>query len=119
MQVVLQGSLRHFPAAELLTFLCSRGKSGTLDVQEGTRRARILFQDDKILHAESISSPGQEAVEVVVDVFQWMDGTFTLVDVAYIPETVAPAVIDLTAILEEVRRRAEAAKSFPDGTFFK
>ena len=119
MQVVLQGSLRHFPAAELLTFLCSRGQSGTLDVQDDTRRARILFQDEKILHAESISTPGQEAFEVVVDVFHWIDGTFSLSDVAYVPENVAPAVIDLTAILEEVRRRAEAASSFPDGTFFK
>jgi hypothetical protein len=119
MHVVLQGSLRHFTAAELLTFLCGRGQSGTLDVQEGTRRSRILFQDDKILHAESISTPGQEAVEVVLDVFRWMDGTFSLVDGACLPETIAPAVIDLTAILEQARRRAEAEKSFPDGTFFK
>lgn len=119
MQVVLQGSLRHFPAAELLTFLCSRGQSGTLEVQDGTRRARILFQDEKILHAESASSPGQEALEVVAGVFQWMDGTFSLLDSASVPENVAPAVLDLTAILEEVRRRAEAAKSYPDGTFFK
>lgn len=117
MQVVLQGSLRHFPAAELLTFLCSRGQSGTLDVQQGERRARIIYQDDRILHAESAEF--REAIEVVLDVFQWMDGVFALVDAAYVPENIAPAVLDLTVVLEEARRRAEAASSFPDGTFFR
>ena len=33
MQAVLQGSLRHFHAAELLSFLCHRGQSGTLDLE--------------------------------------------------------------------------------------
>jgi hypothetical protein len=122
MQVVLQGSLRNFPAAELLTFLCSRGQSGTLEVhqgevQAGGRRARILYQDDKILYADS--DEARETLEVVLDVFQWMDGAFALVDAAFVPENVAPAVIDLTTILEEARRRAEAASSFPDGTFFR
>jgi hypothetical protein len=119
MQVVLQGSLRQFPAAELLTFLCSRGQSGTLDVKDEGRRARILYQDDKILHAESLSAPGREAMEVVLDVFQWIDGAFALLDVAYVPENVAPLVLPLTTILEEARRRAEEAKSFSDGTFFR
>jgi hypothetical protein len=117
MQVVLQGSLRHFPAAELLTFLCSRGQSGTLDVRNGELRARILYQDDKILHAES--APGRDTLESVLDVFQWLDGAFALADVAQMPENVAPAVLDLSTILEEARRRAEAASSFSDGTFFR
>lgn len=117
MQVVLQGSLRHFPAAELLTFLCSRGQSGTLEVQHGESRARVLYQDDKILYAES--SKGGDSFESVLDVFQWMDGSFALVDTAFVPENVAPAVLDLAVILEEARRRAEAASSFSDGTFFR
>ncbi len=117
MQVVLQGSLRHFPAAELLTFLCSRGQSGTLEVQQGESRARILYQDDKILYAES--SKGADTFESVLDVFQWMDGSFALADAAFVPENVAPAVLDLAVILEEARRRAEAASSFSDGTFFR
>jgi len=117
MQVVLQGSLRHFPASELLAFLCSRGQSGTLDVQDGERRARILFQDDKILHAQSTC--GGDTLESVLDVFKWMDGVFAMADGAYVPEHVAPAVIELAAILEEARRRAEAESSFSDGTFFR
>jgi FHA domain-containing protein/uncharacterized protein DUF4388 len=117
MQVVLQGSLRHFPIAELLTFLCSRGQSGTLEVQNGEGRARILYQEDKILYAES--SAGGDTFESVLDVFRWMDGVFALADTVYVPENVAPAVLELTQILEEARRRAEAASSFPDGTFFR
>jgi hypothetical protein len=116
MQVVLQGSLRHFPASELLAFLCSRGQSGTLEVQDGERRARILFQDDKILYAQST---GGDTLESVLDVFKWMDGVFAVADGAYVPENVAPAVIDLTVIVEEARRRAAAESSFPDGTFFR
>ncbi|HKR63992.1 MAG TPA: FHA domain-containing protein [Thermoanaerobaculia bacterium] len=117
MQVVLQGSLRHFPAADLLTFLCSRGQSGTLELQNGERRARILYQDDKILHADA---PGaRDAMEAVLEVFHWIDGIFALADAAVVPDNVAPAVLDLTSILEEARRRAEAASSFPDGTFFR
>lgn len=117
MQVVLQGSVRHFPVAELLTFLCSRSQSGTLDLEEGERRVRVLYQDDRILHAES--SRGGDAQEAVLEAFEWMTGSFILYDEARVPETVAPVVLELVAILEEARRRAEAASSYPDATFFR
>ncbi len=117
MQVILQGSLRHFPVAELLTFLCNRGQSGTLDLESAGRKSRILFHEERILWAES--SRGGQTLDVVIDAFDWMEGTFTLIDTAVVPETVAPAVIELKTILDEARKRAEAASSFPDGTFFR
>jgi len=117
MQVVLQGSLRHFPVAELLAFLCSRGQSGTLDLESGDRGARILFYEEKILWAESKS--GGETIDVVIDAFEWTEGSFTLSDTAVVPENVAPAVLDLKAVVEEAAKRAEAKSSYPDATFFR
>lgn len=117
MQVVLQGSLRHFAAAELLTFLCSRGRSGTLDAESTGRKARILFENDRIVWAES--SRGGDAAEAVLELFEWAAGTFTLLDSAVLPDGAQPLALALPALLEEARRRAERGGGYSDATMFR
>ena len=114
MQVILQGSLRHFPPADLLLFLAGRGQTGTLDFETTGRRTRIFFEGEKILWAES--ARGADVRDVVLDTFDWTAGSFTLLDSAVLPENVGAVALDLGALIEESRRRAS---SFADSTVFR
>jgi hypothetical protein len=117
MQVVLQGSLRHFTAAELLGFLCSRGRSGTLDLETTGLRTRVFFEQDRIVWAEG-TKDGAPA-EAVLDALQWTSGSFTLLDSAAVPEHVTRLSLQLSALLEEAKRRADAAAMYADATVFR
>jgi hypothetical protein len=117
MQVVLQGSLRHFTAAELLGFLCSRGQSGTLDLETTGLRTRIVLENDRIVWAEG-TKEGPPA-EAVLEALQWTAGSFTLLDAAAVPENVTRVSLQLPALLNEAKRRAEAAALYTDATLFR
>jgi hypothetical protein len=117
MQVVLQGSLRHFTAAELLGFLCSRGRSGTLDLETPGLRTRVFFEHDRIVWAEGTKEG--EPAEAVLDALQWTSGSFTLLDSTAVPENVTRVSIELSALLEETKRRADAAAMYADATTFR
>src|SRR5689334_8428711 len=47
-QTILQGSLRAFPPDELLDLLGVHGHSGTLELEQGGKRSRVVFRDGKI-----------------------------------------------------------------------
>ncbi|MEO8381179.1 MAG: FHA domain-containing protein [Acidobacteriota bacterium] len=117
MQVILQGSLRHFPAAELLGFLCHPGRKGTLDLEVSGRRTRILFENETILGAQSKTAG--EGVDAVLDALEWTDGTFTLLDAAVLPDGAKPLALTVPALHQEAKRRAEEkAAGYPDATYF-
>src|SRR5215203_2843691 len=101
MQVVLQGSLRHFGAAELLSFLCARGESGTLDLAGSARKARVLFVNDLIVWAET--TRGGDPTEAVLELLDWHAGTFTLLDSVVMPDKVTPLALELPTLLEEAK----------------
>ena len=117
MQVVLQGSLRHFGAAELLAFLCGRGESGTLNLETEGRRARIFFVGDLIVWAEA--GRGGDAKEAVLELLSWHAGNFTLIDSVAVPDNVTPLALAVPALLEEAKKRAESAGVYPDATIFR
>jgi len=117
MQVILQGSLRSFPLAELLPFVCRRTESGTLDVEADGRRTRILFTREKVIWAESSVLGGPS--EAVLEALGWTDGSFALVDAAVVPEDAAPVALEVQGLLDEAKRRAEAAAGYADGTVFR
>ncbi|HEX6642519.1 MAG TPA: FHA domain-containing protein [Thermoanaerobaculia bacterium] len=117
MQVVLQGSLRHFGAAELLSFLCGRGESGTLNLEAGDRRARVLFLGDLIVWAES--SERTDPKDAVLELFDWHSGTFTVVDSVVVPDNVTPLGLDVKSLIEEAKRLAETSGVYPDATLFR
>ena len=117
MQVVLQGSLRHFPAAELLTFLCHHGRTGTLDLEASGRKTRIVFEADTVVRAES--NRFEDPSEAVLDAFEWMAGTFTVLDSAVVPENAKRESLALQVLVDAARKRAEASSLYPDGTLFR
>jgi pSer/pThr/pTyr-binding forkhead associated (FHA) protein len=114
MQVILQGSLRHFPAAELLSFLCSRNQSGTLDLDHAGRRTRVFFENDKIVWAES--NKVADATGAVIDLFTWDGGSFTLLDSFALPDNAQRLDLTLPQIHEEAAKRAER---YGDDTLFR
>jgi hypothetical protein len=117
MQVILQGNLRHFAPAELLSFLCSRDPGGTLDLESSGKRARIYFKDRRILWAEA--SDGAEAADAVILTFDWTVGSFTLLDSDALPENAPALALEPSWLMEEAKRRAEEAQLFPAATAFK
>ncbi len=115
MQVVLQGSLRHFGAAELLSFLCGRGRSGTLDCESAGRKTRLFFENDRIVWAEG---PRNDPAEAVLELFDWTAGNFTLLDSVVLPDGVTRVAIEVPSLIEEAKRRAESAGVYPDDALF-
>jgi hypothetical protein len=114
MQVILQGSLRHFPAAELLTFLCSRKQSGTLDLDNAGRRARVFFEHEHLVWAES--NKVQDATEALLDLLEWPAGNFTLLDSFALPENAQRLALTVPQLLEQAQQRAGA---YRDDTLFR
>jgi len=115
MQVILQGSLKHFSPSELLTFLCSRDQSGALDLEATGKRTRIFFAGDKVVWAES--SRGADVTDAVLDAFEWTAGTFTLLEEAALPDNARPVELDPAELIEEAKRRATTATYRNTATF--
>ena len=105
MQVVLQGSLGHFPPTELLTFLSAREREGTLDIESGGKRIRLVFVNDRLVSAES--SSGQEGAPAVFEAFDCAEGTFTLLDEASAAGDMPSLSLEIPALVAEAQRRAE------------
>jgi pSer/pThr/pTyr-binding forkhead associated (FHA) protein len=113
MRVVLQGSLQHFGARELLVFLAG-AHSGTFDAESGGQRLRLVLRDGQVVWAEG----NGDAAGVVARLLGWSDGTFTFLDEVALPDGVAPLAHELAAIIAEgEERNAEARRVsalFPD-----
>jgi hypothetical protein len=106
MPVVLQGSLQHFAARELLEFLAT-AHSGTFDAESGGERVRLALRDGKVVGAEGSG----DAAGVITKVLGWRDGTFSFLDEVVLSEGDAQELKSLIAAAEEARRVADL---FPD-----
>ena len=96
MRVVLQGSLQHFAARELLAFIAA-SHSGTFDAESGGARVRLALRDGKVVGAEGNGDP----VGVMARLLGWSDGTFSFFDEIALPEGEAHELAALTAAAEE------------------
>src|SRR5215213_4636443 len=117
MQVILSGSLRHFPPGELLSFLAARRMSGTLDFETSGKRARLYLEGDRVLWAES--ARGGDAADAVLEALEWTAGTFTLLDSAALPDGVKPVSLEIAPLIAEAKKRADAAAVYKDGATFR
>lgn len=115
MRVVLQGSLQHFAAKELLLFLGS-AHSGTFDAESGGERLRLAMRDGHVVFAEG----NGDAVGVMAKLLGWSDGTFTLLDEVMLPEGATSQSHELAAIIAEGEGRNAVASLYPnDGIKFR
>src|SRR5258708_35723096 len=100
MRVVLQGSLQHFAARGLLTFLGSV-HNGTFDAESGGARLRLAIRDGQIVWAEG----NGDAAGVIAKLISWSDGTFTFLDEVALPEGASPLAHEIAAIIAEAEER--------------
>jgi len=119
-RVVLQGSLAHFPAAELLPLLASHAHSGTLLVLDNDKQVRIFVRAGKVDWTEA--SAGLGAEEAILDLFTWTSGEFAFQDEVILPNGVNALDLDPSVLIEEGVRRAAAVRDLlsayrPEQTF--
>ncbi|HXA19620.1 MAG TPA: FHA domain-containing protein [Thermoanaerobaculia bacterium] len=109
MRVVLQGSLQHFAAKELLSFLGST-HNGTFDAESGGQRLRLAIRDGRIVAAEGDG----DATGVVAKLIGWSEGTFTFLDDVVLPEGGSPLALEIAAIVAEAEERNAEARRVSD-----
>jgi hypothetical protein len=109
MHVVLQGSLEHFAARELLAFIAS-AHSGTFDAESGSARVRLALRDGHVVSAEG----NGDAAGAVAKLFGWSNGTFRFLDEVVLPEGEAPAAQELAAVIAEAEERIAEARRVSD-----
>jgi hypothetical protein len=104
MRVVLEASLTHFTAGELLNLMAAKGRTGTLDAATGEKHARVFFRDGKVIWAETADNARPEAI--VIDLAGWRTGAFRVLDGLALPESVTPVALDVAPLVAEGERRA-------------
>lgn len=72
-QGVIQGSMREAPLADIIQLVGRSGKSGCFHVQQEARRARIFLKEGRLVHAET---PSAEGLEALLEVAMWLDGRY-------------------------------------------
>jgi hypothetical protein len=107
MRVVLQGSLQHFSAKELLTFL-GASHTGTFEAESGGQRLRLAIRGGEIVAADAVGD--------VAKLLGWSDGTFAFHDDVAIPEGAASGEI-AAVIAKAEERNAEARRTSEDIKF--
>ncbi len=102
---ILQGSLRHFRAAQLLMLLGQNGHTGTLRVESAGRVVELVFRDGKVICP---------AKETALEFFIWADGTFTFSEEAKLPAGAEAVSLDTTALVEEGERLRRSRTLYRD-----
>jgi DNA-binding response OmpR family regulator len=73
---LLAGSVEHLGIADLLQILSLNNKSGRVELKDGRRQGRIVFEGGKIVHAECRGIQGEKAIYRMLG---WTTATFRLV----------------------------------------
>jgi len=102
MRVVLEASVGHFTAGELLTLIAARHRSGTLDATHGDKRVRIFIRDGKVVGAEGNGT----AESIVTELAGWREGSFRVLDGVAMPENVAAVSLEMETLVAEGEKRA-------------
>ena len=114
--MILEGSLRHFTASELLSLLAANKHTGTLDAKQGEARARLAFRDGRVAWAEATGAADLAAVVSLL--IGWDEGEFWFLDDVAMPEGVTPLAVDILPIIEAAEARAaeeqRLLKLYPD-----
>lgn len=116
MQVILQGSLRHFPLGELLAFVAEHARSATLELEAKPVRVRLVVSDARLVWADS--SHERDPMAILRDVAGWTAGTVRVLEDAVIPDGATPFSLELPPLLIELANiRREAVVFGDDATF--
>lgn len=109
MRVVLQGSLEHFAAKELLAFIAG-AHNGTFDAESGNERVRLALRDGHIVGAEGDG----DAAGAVAKLLGWSEGTFRFLDEVVLPEGETSVAHELTKVIAEAEERIAEGRRVSD-----
>jgi hypothetical protein len=118
MQVILKGSLRHFPPAGLLRFIAAAGQGGTLDLvsADGTK-VRLFVRDGCIVCGQGAAAT--DVLGCVAEALEYVGGAFALVDEVVLPDDAKVESLTIAAVVDAAEKRLALAKSFGDETIFR
>lgn len=108
MRVILQGSVRHFGAGELMALFARPTHSGTFDAESGEKRLRLAFREGKIDWAEGTG--GTNAQVLIADFVTWTDGSFTFLDGVALPDGATPLQLDPIEVVAAAEKRIADTK---------
>lgn len=112
MRVVLQGSLQHFSARELLRLLSDGSHTGTFDAEASAGRLRLTIQGGLLAGAEATGS--SEPATVIGMLLEWKDGVFNFLDGVALPEGAVPLGLEIGGVIAEAEKRAEEKQKILD-----
>ena len=118
MTTILQGNLRHFPAAEILELLGSHAHNGTLTIDAQGTKTSLIFHEGHIAFVQTNSDA--EPVDALYDLFSWEAADFAFANESAIPSETTPLSLEYGPVIEEGKRRAAALRAviklYPDPT---
>ena len=116
MTTILQGNLRHFPAAEILELLGSHAHSGTLTIDAKGAKTSVVLEDGRVVFVASSSDA--DPLDALYDLFSWESADFAFATEAMVPDGVKPHALEHGPVIEEGTRRAAALREvirlYPD-----
>lgn len=117
MQVILQGSLRHFPLGKLLALIADHAHSGTLELEEKPHRARLVLVDRRLvwIDAGEDGDPRMQLRQAAT----WTAGTFRLLEEPVVPDGARRLDLELGPIIEELNTLRAQAAVFGDEAVFR
>lgn len=116
MQVILQGSLKHFPLGEMLALVAQHAGAATLEIETKKSRTRLVLHAGRLIWAES--TQGGDTREMLRDAAAAITGTFRVLEEAIVPDGATAFSIELQPILEELASIRAAAAIFEDDVTF-
>ncbi len=102
MAILLNGSLTHFPLAELLPVLGRR--TGTLVIDAQGNKAQFLVRNGLLIRAESAAST--EPLDVALEIATWPGAIFSFVDAIDLPAATTELTLPVDQFLEQLRLRS-------------
>jgi hypothetical protein len=116
LRVILEGSLRHFTASELLSLIAANKHTGTLDAKQGEARVRLAFRDGRVAWAEGTGA--EDLSQIVSMIVGWREGEFWFLDDVAVPDGMTPMAVDIAPMVAAADARAaeeeRLVKLYPD-----
>jgi hypothetical protein len=113
MPPVLQAILGHIPAVEM--FALAERLGGTLEMQRGETRVRLVIRDGRV---RSIESKDNDTGRTILDLLSWTSGTCALWEETEPAKGAKDVDLELRPLIEEAAHRAEEvlriAQLYPD-----
>ncbi|MBI5070983.1 MAG: DUF4388 domain-containing protein [Deltaproteobacteria bacterium] len=109
-QSAMQGQLEEVGLPDVLQLIGTSKKTGHLAIRSGDRRGAVHLDGGRITHCLLEGRPELSHEEVMVELLQWVTGSFELRPSAQPPPPGAPLDLPVEAVLMDAMRRLDEAR---------